>query len=64
MKVPGGPSEQSQLSLSDSSAAPHPGHAVTPTTPALPAMPISPPPLPPSEQEWPTDLGTGQVSSG
>ncbi|XP_066495674.1 nuclear factor related to kappa-B-binding protein isoform X1 [Tiliqua scincoides] len=37
-----GASEQSQLSLSDSSMPPTP---VTPTAPPLPAMPISPPPV-------------------
>ncbi|XP_049712212.1 nuclear factor related to kappa-B-binding protein isoform X1 [Elephas maximus indicus] len=40
-----GPSEQSQLSLSDSSMPPTPVTPVTPTTPALPATPISPPPI-------------------
>ncbi|KAM9220088.1 nuclear factor related to kappa-B-binding protein isoform 5-T5 [Dugong dugon] len=40
-----GPSEQSQLSLSDSSMPPTPVTPVTPTTPALPATPISPPPV-------------------
>ncbi|XP_053449545.1 nuclear factor related to kappa-B-binding protein isoform X2 [Nycticebus coucang] len=38
-----GPSEQSQMSLSDSSMPPTPVTPVTPTTPALPATPISPP---------------------
>ncbi|XP_071078017.1 nuclear factor related to kappa-B-binding protein isoform X2 [Desmodus rotundus] len=40
-----GPSEQSQMSLSDSSMPPTPVTPVTPTTPALPATPISPPPV-------------------
>ncbi|XP_038609431.1 nuclear factor related to kappa-B-binding protein isoform X3 [Tachyglossus aculeatus] len=40
-----GTSEQSQLSLSDSSMPPTPVTPVTPTTPALPATPISPPPM-------------------
>ncbi|XP_070346023.1 nuclear factor related to kappa-B-binding protein isoform X6 [Equus asinus] len=41
----GGPSEQSQMSLSDSSMPPTPVTPVTPTTPALPTTPISPPPV-------------------
>ncbi|XP_035870224.1 nuclear factor related to kappa-B-binding protein isoform X2 [Phyllostomus discolor] len=40
-----GPSEQSQMSLSDSSMPPTPVTPVTPTTPALPTTPISPPPV-------------------
>ncbi|XP_006873133.1 PREDICTED: nuclear factor related to kappa-B-binding protein isoform X1 [Chrysochloris asiatica] len=44
IKVVGsGSSEQSQLSLSDSSMPPTPVTPVTPTTPALPTTPISPP---------------------
>ncbi|XP_055271847.1 nuclear factor related to kappa-B-binding protein isoform X4 [Moschus berezovskii] len=50
----GGPSEQSQLSLSDSSMPPTPVTPVTPTTPALPATPISPPPVPPVNKSGPT----------
>uniref|UniRef100_A0A8C6E8D3 Nuclear factor related to kappa-B-binding protein n=1 Tax=Moschus moschiferus TaxID=68415 RepID=A0A8C6E8D3_MOSMO len=49
----GGPSEQSQLSLSDSSMPPTPVTPVTPTTPALPATPISPPPVPPVNKSGP-----------
>ncbi|XP_065793477.1 nuclear factor related to kappa-B-binding protein isoform X2 [Muntiacus reevesi] len=52
----GGPSEQSQLSLSDSSMPPTPVTPVTPTTPALPATPISPPPVPPVNKSGPTTV--------
>ncbi|XP_010819277.1 nuclear factor related to kappa-B-binding protein isoform X1 [Bos indicus x Bos taurus] len=52
----GGPSEQSQLSLSDSSMPPTPVTPVTPTTPALPATPISPPPVPPVNKNGPTTV--------
>ncbi|XP_060260256.1 nuclear factor related to kappa-B-binding protein isoform X4 [Ovis aries] len=52
----GGPSEQSQLSLSDSSMPPTPVTPVTPTTPALPATPISPPPLPPVNKSGPATV--------
>ncbi|XP_052517818.1 nuclear factor related to kappa-B-binding protein isoform X4 [Budorcas taxicolor] len=52
----GGPSEQSQLSLSDSSMPPTPVTPVTPTTPALPATPISPPPLPPVNKSGPVTV--------
>nr|XP_058145076.1 nuclear factor related to kappa-B-binding protein isoform X4 [Dasypus novemcinctus]XP_058145078.1 nuclear factor related to kappa-B-binding protein isoform X4 [Dasypus novemcinctus] len=40
-----GPSEQGQMSLSDSSLPPTPVTPVTPTPPALPATPLSPPPV-------------------
>lgn len=57
MKVLGaGPSEQSQLSLSDSSMPPTPVTPVTPTTPALPATPISPPPVPSVNKSGPTTV--------
>ncbi|XP_036209261.1 nuclear factor related to kappa-B-binding protein isoform X4 [Myotis myotis] len=49
-----GPSEQSQMSLSDSSMPPTPVTPVTPTTPALPATPISPPPVPAVSKSGPT----------
>ncbi|XP_020730331.2 nuclear factor related to kappa-B-binding protein isoform X1 [Odocoileus virginianus] len=52
----GGPSEQSQLSLSDSSMPPTPVTPVTPTTPALPATPISPPPVPPVNKSGSTTV--------
>ncbi|XP_065738192.1 nuclear factor related to kappa-B-binding protein isoform X1 [Phocoena phocoena] len=51
-----GPSEQSQLSLSDSSMPPTPVTPVTPTTPALPATPISPPPVPSVNKSGPTTV--------
>lgn len=51
-----GPSEQSQLSLSDSSMPPTPVTPVTPTTPALPATPISPPPVPPVNKSGPATV--------
>ncbi|XP_066895420.1 nuclear factor related to kappa-B-binding protein isoform X1 [Kogia breviceps] len=51
-----GPSEQSQLSLSDSSMPPTPVTPVTPTTPALPATPISPQPVPSVNKSGPTTV--------
>ncbi|XP_028356909.1 nuclear factor related to kappa-B-binding protein isoform X2 [Physeter macrocephalus] len=51
-----GPSEQSQLSLSDSSMPPTPVTPVTPTTPALPATPISPPPVPSVNKSGPATV--------
>ncbi|XP_057551383.1 nuclear factor related to kappa-B-binding protein isoform X2 [Hippopotamus amphibius kiboko] len=52
----GGPSEQSQLSLSDSSMPPTPVTPVTPSTPALPATPISPPPVQSMNKSGPTTV--------
>ncbi|XP_040848603.1 nuclear factor related to kappa-B-binding protein isoform X2 [Ochotona curzoniae] len=57
-----GPSEQSQMSLSDSSMPPTPVTPVTPTTPALPATPISPPPVS-SVKSCPTSVSEPAKSS-
>ncbi|ELK17905.1 Nuclear factor [Pteropus alecto] len=51
-----GPSDQSQMSLSDSSMPPTPVTPVTPTTPALPATPISPPPVSAVNKSGPTTI--------
>ncbi|KAG8523168.1 Nuclear factor related to kappa-B-binding protein [Galemys pyrenaicus] len=51
-----GPSEQSQMSLSDSSMPPTPVTPVTPTTPALPATPMSPPPVSSVNKSGPTTI--------
>ncbi|XP_013366631.1 PREDICTED: nuclear factor related to kappa-B-binding protein isoform X4 [Chinchilla lanigera] len=51
-----GTSEQSQMSLSDSSMPPTPVTPVTPTTPALPATPISPPPVSSVNKSGPTTV--------
>uniref|UniRef100_A0A7N5JHA6 Nuclear factor related to kappa-B-binding protein n=1 Tax=Ailuropoda melanoleuca TaxID=9646 RepID=A0A7N5JHA6_AILME len=64
LKVPGsGPSEPSQLSLSDSSMPPTPVTPVTPTTPALPATPISPPPVSSVNKSGPTPVPEPAKSS-
>lgn len=59
----GGPSEQSQMSLSDSSMPPTPVTPVTPTTPALPTTPISPPPVPSVSKSGPTPVSEPAKSS-
>ncbi|XP_031299241.2 nuclear factor related to kappa-B-binding protein isoform X2 [Camelus dromedarius] len=59
----GGPSEQSQMSLSDSSMPPTPVTPVTPTTPALPATPISPPPVSSVNKSGPTAVSEPAKSS-
>ncbi|XP_059533172.1 nuclear factor related to kappa-B-binding protein isoform X2 [Myotis daubentonii] len=58
-----GPSEQSQMSLSDSSMPPTPVTPVTPTTPALPATPISPPPVQAVSKSGPTTVPEPAKSS-
>uniref|UniRef100_A0A8I5R8Q2 Nuclear factor related to kappaB binding protein n=1 Tax=Papio anubis TaxID=9555 RepID=A0A8I5R8Q2_PAPAN len=58
-----GPSEQSQMSLSDSSMPPTPVTPVTPTTPALPAIPISPPPVSAVNKSGPTTVSEPAKSS-
>uniref|UniRef100_A0A2K6U9S2 Nuclear factor related to kappa-B-binding protein n=1 Tax=Saimiri boliviensis boliviensis TaxID=39432 RepID=A0A2K6U9S2_SAIBB len=58
-----GPSEQSQMSLSDSSMPPTPVTPVTPTTPALPATPISPPPVSAVNKSGPTTVSEPAKSS-
>ncbi|XP_045441395.1 nuclear factor related to kappa-B-binding protein isoform X4 [Pipistrellus kuhlii] len=58
-----GPSEQSQMSLSDSSMPPTPVTPVTPTTPALPATPISPPPVSAVSKSGPTTVPEPAKSS-
>ncbi|XP_069326853.1 nuclear factor related to kappa-B-binding protein isoform X4 [Eulemur rufifrons] len=58
-----GPSEQSQMSLSDSSMPPTPVTPVTPTTPALPATPISPPPVSSVNKSGPTTVSEPAKSS-
>ncbi|XP_053059841.1 nuclear factor related to kappa-B-binding protein isoform X3 [Acinonyx jubatus] len=58
-----GPSEQSQMSLSDSSMPPTPVTPVTPTTPALPATPISPPPVSSVNKSGPTPVSEPAKSS-
>ncbi|KAM8813729.1 nuclear factor related to kappa-B-binding protein isoform 1-T1 [Rhynchonycteris naso] len=58
-----GPSEQSQMSLSDSSMPPTPVTPVTPSTPALPATPISPPPVSAVNKSGPTTLSEPAKSS-
>ncbi|XP_012499723.1 PREDICTED: nuclear factor related to kappa-B-binding protein [Propithecus coquereli] len=58
-----GPSEQSQMSLSDSSMPPTPVTPVTPTTPALPATPISPPPVSSVNKSGPTTASEPAKSS-
>nr|XP_012332430.1 nuclear factor related to kappa-B-binding protein isoform X6 [Aotus nancymaae] len=58
-----GPSEQSQMSLSDSSMPPTPVTPVTPTTPALPATPISPPPVSAMNKSGPTTVSEPAKSS-
>ncbi|XP_012332430.2 nuclear factor related to kappa-B-binding protein isoform X5 [Aotus nancymaae] len=58
-----GPSEQSQMSLSDSSMPPTPVTPVTPTTPALPATPISPPPVSVMNKSGPTTVSEPAKSS-
>uniref|UniRef100_A0A8C0M6H7 Nuclear factor related to kappa-B-binding protein n=2 Tax=Canis lupus familiaris TaxID=9615 RepID=A0A8C0M6H7_CANLF len=64
LKVLGsGPSEQSQMSLSDSSMPPTPVTPVTPTTPALPATPISPPPVSSVNKSGPTTVSEPAKSS-
>ncbi|XP_076968561.1 nuclear factor related to kappa-B-binding protein isoform X2 [Tamandua tetradactyla] len=64
VKVPGGgPSEQSQMSLSDSSMPPTPVTPVTPTPPALPTTPISPPPVSSVNKSTPTPISEPPKSS-
>ncbi|KAM5311627.1 nuclear factor related to kappa-B-binding protein isoform 2-T2 [Glossophaga mutica] len=58
-----GPSEQSQMSLSDSSMPPTPVTPVTPTTPALPATPISPPPVSAVNKSGPAPVSEPAKSS-
>uniref|UniRef100_A0A2R9AHV3 Nuclear factor related to kappa-B-binding protein n=2 Tax=Pan TaxID=9596 RepID=A0A2R9AHV3_PANPA len=58
-----GPSEQSQMSLSDSSMPPTPVTPVTPTTPALPAIPISPPPVSAVNKSGPSTVSEPAKSS-
>ncbi|XP_004862681.1 nuclear factor related to kappa-B-binding protein isoform X3 [Heterocephalus glaber] len=58
-----GTSEQSQMSLSDSSMPPTPVTPVTPTTPALPATPISPPPVSSVNKSGPTTVSEPAKSS-
>ncbi|XP_019516347.1 PREDICTED: nuclear factor related to kappa-B-binding protein isoform X4 [Hipposideros armiger] len=58
-----GPSEQSQMSLSDSSMPPTPVTPVTPTTPALPATPISPSPVSAVNKSGPTTISEPAKSS-
>uniref|UniRef100_G1SKA5 Nuclear factor related to kappa-B-binding protein n=1 Tax=Oryctolagus cuniculus TaxID=9986 RepID=G1SKA5_RABIT len=58
-----GPSEQSQMSLSDSSMPPTPVTPVTPTTPALPATPISPPPVSSVNKSGPATVSEPAKSS-
>ncbi|XP_058302898.1 nuclear factor related to kappa-B-binding protein isoform X6 [Hylobates moloch] len=58
-----GPSEQSQMSLSDSSMPPTPVTPVTPTTPALPAIPISPPPISAVNKSGPSTVSEPAKSS-
>uniref|UniRef100_A0A8C3VPP4 Nuclear factor related to kappa-B-binding protein n=1 Tax=Catagonus wagneri TaxID=51154 RepID=A0A8C3VPP4_9CETA len=64
MKVlSGGPSEQSQMGLSDSSMPPTPVTPVTPTAPALPTTPISPPPVSSVSKSGPTPVSEPAKSS-
>ncbi|XP_012864907.1 PREDICTED: nuclear factor related to kappa-B-binding protein [Dipodomys ordii] len=58
-----GPSEQSQMSLSDSSMPPTPVTPVTPTTPALPTTPISPPPVSSVSKSGPATVSEPAKSS-
>ncbi|XP_037697880.1 nuclear factor related to kappa-B-binding protein isoform X2 [Choloepus didactylus] len=64
VKVPGGgPSEQSQMSLSDSSMPPTPVTPVTPTPPALPVTPISPQSVSSVNKSAPTPVSEPAKSS-
>ncbi|XP_006901800.1 PREDICTED: nuclear factor related to kappa-B-binding protein isoform X1 [Elephantulus edwardii] len=63
VKVLSGPSEQSQLSLSDSSMPPTPVTPVTPTTPALPSTPVSPPPVSSVSKSAPSTVSEPAKSS-
>ncbi|KAM6158646.1 nuclear factor related to kappa-B-binding protein [Rhynchocyon petersi] len=63
IKLVSGPSEQSQLSLSDSSMPPTPVTPMTPTTPALPATPVSPPPVSSVNKSAPSTVSESAKSS-